>query len=235
MKKRGVEREANIVYEDREDAAKALVGTIPLGVFESGNTVVIAVSEGGVVIASKIAKYLKASLEIFLSEAIKAPNNPDLTIAMVGESEEIVMHSILVESFGIDEDYIYSQAKRHYDERIISYLYKYRKGSKIRNLRGKDILLVDEGVESGMTMMVAIKSILAMQIRSLHVATPILSYEVYDSLLELCDGIFCSHEVQDYISIEYYYRNLEKLAHTEIIKIIDEHNKQAKKEAPINE
>jgi len=229
MKKRAMDKEAQVVYEDRDDAAKALLSTIPLGVFESENVVVVAVSEGGVIIASQIAKYLKAKLEIFLCEAIKAPNNPELTIAMVGESEEIVMHHILVESFGIDEDYIYSQAKRVHDEQIISYLYKYRKGDAIQNLKGRDVLLVDEGVESGMTMMVAIKTMLTMNIRSLHVATPILSFEVYDGLLELCDGIFCSHVVQDYISIEYYYRNLEKPTHTQIIQIIEEHTQKVKK------
>jgi putative phosphoribosyl transferase len=224
MRKKVIGKEIKVVYEDRIDAAKELISTIPLGVFEGENVVAIAVSEGGVIIASQIAKYLKGSLEIFLCEAIKAPNNPELTIAMVGESEEIVMHDILVRSFGIDEDYIYGQASRMHDEQIISYIYKYRKGEAIQDLRGRDVILVDEGVESGMTMMVAIKTMLSMDIRSLHIATPILSLEVYDGLLELCDGIFCSHVVQDYISIEYYYRNLEKPSLAQIVKIIEEHN-----------
>ena len=120
----------NIYFEDREFAAKELIRTIPSELFVHDKPVVIGVSEGGVYFADKIAKALNAEMDILLTEPILAPNNDDLAIAMVSETEEVVMHKALIDSFNISEDYVYGESQRKYDEEVLSYVYKYRKGKE---------------------------------------------------------------------------------------------------------
>jgi len=212
----------NAYFENKEDAAVKLIETLPLKLLQNNETVVIGVSEEGVYFADKIAKATEAQMDILLTEPILAPNNPELAIAMVSETEEVVMHKALIDSFDISEDYIYSEAHRKYEEEVLAYVYKYRKGKELVSLKGKYVVLADECIETGLTMMVALKSVIAREAKNIYIATPILDKTVYENLLSVCDGVFCPHKVQDYISIEYYYKDFETLDFEEISEIVNQ-------------
>jgi len=225
----------NFYFNNREDASIQLLEALPLELLSNNETVVIGVSEGGVYFADAIAKKVNAQMDILLTAAILAPNNSELAIAMISETEEVVIHKALTESFGINEDYIYSEAHRKYEEEVLSYVYKYRKGKDLVSLQGKYVVLADECIETGLTMMVALKSVIARGAKNIYIATPILDKAVYQNLLTVCDGVFCPHKIQDYISIEYYYQNFELMTFEEIEKIIALHMKKPHKENEINE
>ena len=216
-----IDLDRNIYFQDRREAAYELIETLPIELLQEKEAVVIGVSEGGVYFADKIAKAINGEMDILLTEAILAPNNEELAIAMVSETEEVVMHKALIDAFSISEDYVYGEAQRKYDEEVLSYVYKYRKGKDILSLEGKYVVLVDECVETGLTMMVALKSVIARGVKDIYIATPILDKTVYQNLLSVCDGVFCPHKIQDYISIEYYYRNFHPLSFEDISDIID--------------
>jgi putative phosphoribosyl transferase len=139
---------------------------------------------------------------------------------MVSETEEVVMHKALIDAFEINEDYVYGEAHRKYEEEILSYVYKYRKGNDLISLDGKYVVLADECIETGLTMMVALKSVIARGAKNIYIATPILDKVVYQNLLTVCDGVFCPHKIQDYISIEYYYKDFERLNFEEISSMV---------------
>jgi putative phosphoribosyl transferase len=193
---------------------------IPIELLSKNETVVIGVSEGGVYFADKIASAIHAQMDILLTEPVLAPNNPELTIAMVSETEEVVMHKALIDAFEINEDYVYGEAHRKYEEEVLSYVYKYRKGNDLISLDGKYVVLADECIETGLTMMVALKSVIARGAKNIYIATPILDKVVYQNLLTVCDGVFCPHKIQDYISIEYYYKDFKRLNFEEISSMV---------------
>jgi len=211
----------NIYFEDRVDAARQLIETLPIELLSQNETVVIGVSEGGVYLADKIALTCEAQMDILLTEAILAPNNAEVAIAMISETQEVVMHKALVDAFEINEDFVYSEAHRKYEEEVLSYVYKYRKGKDLVSLAGKYVVLADECIETGLTMMVALKSVIARGAKNIYIATPILDISVYQNLLSVCDGVFCPHKIQDYISIEYYYENFIQPTFEEIEESIE--------------
>jgi len=211
----------NAYFEDREDASKQLIETLPIELLSKNETVVIGVSEGGVYFVDQISKAIDAQMDILLTEPILAPNNPELVIAMVSETEEVVMHKALIDAFEINEDYVYGEAHRKYEEEVLSYVYKYRKGKDLISLEGKYVVLADECIETGLTMMVALKSVIARGAKNIYIATPILDKVVYENLLTVCDGVFCPHKIQDYISIEYYYKDFERLNFEEISSMVN--------------
>jgi len=217
-----------VYFEDREDAARQLIGALPLELFADNEPVVIGVSEGGVFFADKIAQAVKGQMDILLTEGILAPNNPELAIAMVSETEEVVMHKALIDAFNISEDYVYGEAQRKYEEEVLSYVYRYRKGKELLPLEGKYVVLTDECVETGLTMMVALKSVIARGAKDIYIATPILDKTVYQNLISVCDGVFCPHKIDDYISIEYYYKNFEQLSFEDITDIINRYESRKK-------
>jgi putative phosphoribosyl transferase len=213
-----------IYFENRKDAADKLIETLPLELLRSNETVVIGVSEGGVYFADQLAKATGAKMDLLLTEPIMAPNNNELAIAMVSETEDLVMHKALIDSFGISDDYVYAEAERKYEEEVLSYVYKYRKGKELVSLKGKYVVLADECIETGLTMMVALKSVIGEEAKNIYIATPILDTAVYQNLLSVCDGVFCPYKIQDYISIEYYYKEFGPLAYEDVMEIVEQRN-----------
>ncbi len=221
----------NMYFEDREDASRQLIEVLPIELLSQNETVVIGVSEGGVYFADKIASAVNGQMDILLTEPVLAPNNPEVTIAMVSETEEVVMHKALIDAFEINEDYVYGEAHRKYEEEVLTYVYKYRKGKDLLPLQGKYVVLADECIETGLTMLVALKSVIARGAKNIFIATPILDQTVYQNLLSVCDGVFCPYKIRDYISIEYYYKDYERFRFEEISEII---NKQVQVEKKLS-
>jgi len=216
-----IDSDLNTYFDDREDASKQLIDTLPLELLSNNETVVIAVSDGGVYFADKLARACQSQMDILLTEPILAPNNQEVAIAMISETEEVVMHKALIDAFDINEDFVYSEAHRKYEEEVLAYVYKYRKGKDLLPLEGKYVVLADECIETGLTMLVALKSVIARGAKNIYLATPILDKTVHENLLAICDGVFCPHKIQDYISIEYYYKNFETLTFEEIEEIVE--------------
>ncbi|HFS85450.1 MAG TPA: hypothetical protein ENK72_02405, partial [Epsilonproteobacteria bacterium] len=146
--------------------------------------------------------------------------------AMISETKEVVIHKALVESFEIPEDYVYAEANRKYEEEVLTYVYKYRKGKEILSLKGKYVVLVDDCIETGLTMMVALKSVIAREAKNIYIATPVLDQTVFQSLISVCDGVFCPHKIRDYISLEYYYNNYEAMDFDDISEVLRRHEKK---------
>ena len=218
----------NFYFENREDASVQLIDTLPIELLSDNETVVIGVSEGGVYFADKIATAVDAQMDILLTEAIMAPNNSEVPIAMISETQEVVMHKALIDAFEINEDFVYAEAHRKYEDEVLDYVYKYRKGKNLISLEGKYVVLADECIETGLTMMVALKSVIARGAKNIYIATPILDKTVYQNLLSVCDGVFCPHTIEDYISIEYYYNKFERLDLDDILSIVDKQEKKSK-------
>jgi putative phosphoribosyl transferase len=85
------------------------------------------------------------------------------------------------------------------------------------------VVLVDECVETGITTLAAIKSMLEHSAMNVYIAVPILDAAVRDNLIQVSDGVYCPHTIQDYISIEYYYKDLEKPTFETIERILEAH------------
>ncbi|NEW60304.1 hypothetical protein GSY74_03325 [Sulfurovum sp. bin170] len=213
------------LFRDRADACERVINILPKEILKAEETVVLGVSEGGVYFADRVAKALGARMDILITESIYSPVNPKLAIAMVGETEKIVMHKALIDAFDISKDYIYSEAERKYREEISTYIDKYRDGQVLGGLDGKFVLLVDECVETGLTMMTAIKTAISLGVKNVFIAVPIIDNVVYENLVKVCDDLFCPSKISDYISIEYYYENLEPFSYEEIDKIMSDSNK----------
>jgi putative phosphoribosyl transferase len=208
------------LFTNREDAAEQLIAELPSNLFALENLIVLGMSEGGVYFANKLAKKLGASMDILLTERIYSLVNPSLTIAIVGETEEVVIHRALTDAFAIPKDYIYNEAHRKYSEEILGYMKKYRNGEKLVNLENKYVVLTDECVETGLTMMAAVKTAISLGAKNIFIAVPVLDNVVYGNLVPICDNIFCPHKIDDYISIEYYYEDIEPFNFDDIEQIM---------------
>ncbi len=214
------EEKNKILFKNRKDASEQLIKEFSLNVTALDNIIVLATSEGGVYFAEQISQKIGCSMDIILTEPIYSDVNKQLTIAMVGETEEVIIHKALTSAFNISKDYIYGEAASKYKKNILSHIDKYRYGLELQDLSDKYVILTDECVETGLTMMSAVKTAISLGAKNIFIAVPILDNVVYENLLTICDNIFCPHKIDDYISIDYYYEELEPFGFEEIDKIM---------------
>lgn len=195
-------------FKNREDAMLKLFELIPLKNMTKGNFIVIAISVGGVPIARALARKLLVPFEFLFTEPITAPNNPECQIGMVSETEEIVINDRLVDSFNIKLDYIYGEAHRKYEEKIIKYMYKYRKGGVAVDIADKEVILVDEGVDTGLTLMTSVKTAIKKNAKSVTIAVPVIPYDVWLTFEEIVDKTYTVITPKDFVDVPYYYEEL---------------------------
>lgn len=210
------------ILKNRDDAARKLKDVIPMQKFKDESWKVVAVSKGGLLVGSQIIGKLTNDLDILFSEAIYAPNNDECEIARVSESEEIVINEMLVSAFDIKYDYIYGEAGRKHEEKLLSYIYQYRKGRHFSSMTNEVVLLVDEGSETGLKFMTAIKTILAMKPKAVYIAVPVLPSDILELLEPFADEVFFLHDIDDFVETSLYYENLASIDEEIIEKLLGE-------------
>ena len=208
------------ILKNRQDAAKKLSEVIPMQRFKEESWSVIAVSKGGLELGDYLRGRYSNRLDFLFSESIMAPNNSECEIARVSEGEEIVINEMLVSAFGIKYDYIYGEAHRKHEEKILSCIYQYRKGRHFASLENEVVLLIDEGSETGMKFMTALKTILAMKPKAVYIAVPVLPSDVLELLEPFADDVYFLHDIDDYVETSLYYEEFEKISEEKIEKLL---------------
>jgi len=211
-----------VFFKNRSDAAMRLKEQLPIEQMKQEKWRLVALSPGGLEIIHHLNQRLKLEQDFLFSAGIYAPKNSDCELARVTELEEIVINERLVEAFEITDDYIYGEASRKYEDRILPQVYKYRKGEHFGEMQGKTVMLVDEGSESGLKLMGAIKTVLTMNPKAVYVAVPVIPTDLLDGVEPLADEIFYVSALEDYIQTESYYEEFEDVSDEKIESYIGE-------------
>ena len=208
-----------IYFKNREVAAYRLLDVLPIDSMRLEDWTVISSSYGGFEIAKIVAKSLNSKYEMMFSEKIYAPNNVDCEIAVVTEHEEVLIHEELIKAFDISLDYVYSKSKQVYDESIVKTVNKFRHGEKIQKFENKNVLIVDEGINTGLTMMACIKTAINLKAKSISVATPILPTASIPTIESIADDLYFIKKLDHFVEIDFYYDSLEDVSFEDIEKI----------------
>ena len=208
-----------IYFKNREVAAYRLLDVLPIDSMKLEDWTVISSSYGGFEIARIVAKALNSKYDMMFSEKIFAPNNEDCEIAVVTEHEEVLIHEELIKAFDISLDYVYSKSKKVYEESIINTVNKFRHGEKIQEFENKNVLIVDEGINTGLTMMACIKTAINLKAKSISVATPILPTASIPTIESIADDLYFIKKLDHFVSINFYYDSLDDVSFEDIEKI----------------
>ncbi len=209
-----------IYFKNREVAAYRLLDVLPIDSMKLEDWSVISSSYGGFEIARIIANELNSKYDMMFSEKIYAPNNEDCEIAVVTEHEEVLIHEELIKAFEISLDYVYSKSKQVYEESIVKKVNRFRHGEKIQKFENKNVLIVDEGINTGLTMMACIKTAINLKAKSISVATPILPTASIPTIESIADDLYFIKKLDHFVEIDFYYDSLDDVSFEDLEKII---------------
>lgn len=218
------------LFANREDAFDKLYDMFVNQHIDSSQNIILSTSFDGLFFAHNLAHKLNSKLDLLFSAPIFAPMNDECEIASVSENMDIVLNEELIDSFDITLDYVYGEARRTYDEVLLPRIYKFRKGATLSDLSQKDVFLIDQGVESGITMSLAIKTCIQKKAKSIFVLAPVIARDVAELLKSQSDMLICVASIDYFVSTEHYYKELKSLSEEEVLKIMSAHTKADKAE-----
>ena len=207
-----------VYFKNREDAAKQLIEVLPIEQMKQEEWIVMSTSTGGYKIAQIIARELGAKADFLFSDKIYAPKNDECEIAIVTESQEVVIHEELVKAFDISLDFIFSKSKYIHESLLKNKVIKFRKGKRLTDLDNKNILLVDEGLNTSLTLMACIKTAITLKAKSVSVAVPIIPSASIQIIESIADDLYYVKNIPHFIDIGHYYETLEKIEFKNIIE-----------------
>ncbi len=221
MKNENQHKKDEKLFIDTIDAAKKLLEIMPLTRMQEDDWLLVAISADAVEMVEYMAEKLKLSYDVLFTEKILAPNNPECAIAMVSETQELIIHNELTECFDINIEYVYGEAHRRYEESILKYVYKYRKGHLINSLENRNILFVDKGCESGLSILTSVKTAIKANANSVMFAVSVMPSSLDGQLAGIMDEIYTNLHVENFIDTDFYFQDNKQINADDVLEILE--------------
>lgn len=209
-----------MLYHDRRDAGIQLAKHLA----DLGNTrpLVLGVPRGGVVVASEVARSLTADLDIIISRKIGAPGNPELAVAAVDPGGNILAGPALGEMFTPPDEYLRAAVERERSE-IARRLGLYRGERPAVPLDGRTVVVVDDGIATGLTMAASLRWARAQEPDRLILAVPVAPPGSLARLKTYVDDAVCPLTPLNFMAVGQFYRVFEQTSDDEVIRILKSH------------
>lgn len=205
-----------MVYKNRVEAGKLLAKKLK-GVKEP---LVLAIPRGGVEVAFEVSKKLKSPLDITVARKLGAPTNPELAIGAVTAEGDIYLDEELVGRSNIHHDYIVDVREKEMKE--AQRREKTYRSSKEKSLKGKTVILVDDGLATGATMEVVVRSVKRKGAKKVIVATPVAPQETIEKFKKIVDEVVVLSIPESFYAIGQFYSDFPQVSDQQVIKILRE-------------
>ena len=203
-----------MIFHDRDDAAVKLIPL--LSGYKNEEGVVLAVPRGGVPIGFRIAMEYNFPLEILLTKKIGYPSNEELAIGAVSLENEVID-----DRFDIPQAYIDEQIKKI--RKSLQERYKKFMGDRQPiDLKNKTVIIIDDGIATGNTMIASIKLIRTRHPKQIVVAVPVAPLRTANKIEELVDDFICVHIPEYFSGVGQFYRDFSQVSDAEVIRLMKE-------------
>lgn len=207
------------MFENREDAARKL--TIKLRkIIQGKDFVIAALTRGGVVLGKVIADYFKLPLEALVVKKLGAPHNPELAIGAVGPKGITYFDEELIESLSVTRDYQQSEVfEKSKEVKNLEKILKIK--PKSLRIKNKKVIIVDDGVATGATVMCAYNFLKNEEAKTIILATPVIAKDTFNSIKKYFDRVVSLHVASEFYAVGEFYRNFPQISNEEVSSILN--------------
>ena len=206
------------MFRDRNDAGRQLAEK--LAKYRGQNAVVLALPRGGVVTGREIAQALGLPLDIAVVRKIGHPLSPEYAIGAVDDSGAIILNDAETES--VSQAWLADEIEREKKE-AERRVKAYRGGRKPIPILGKTALIVDDGIATGLSMRLVVRSLRAQNPARIVVAVPVASAEAVESLRKEADEVITLEPPEEFLgAVGAHYIEFEQVEDAEVIRLLSE-------------
>lgn len=221
--------EATPLFRDRRDAGRRLAGLVRqirperCGPYEP---LVLGLPRGGVPVAAEVSRVLGAPLEVWISRRIEAPGTAEVAIGAVSEGGELVVDPELVALSGAD-DVALKEAARLRQREVVEAARRLRGGRPRPHVRGRCVVLVDDGVATGLTALAALRDLERAGAARLILAVPVGAATALEELADDADEIVCAAPLEHLKSVAAQYESFPEVTDLEMKVLLDAARRRA--------
>lgn len=215
------------MFLDRHDAGKQLASHLAKYKGQK-DVVVLGLPRGGVVLAYEVAKALQQPLEVICPRKVGAPSNPELALGAVTETGDGFFNRNLIASLGVTDKFLEQECAKE-KERARQRLALYRKDRPALDLKGKTVILVDDGLATGATMKAAIQSVRGLKAAKIVVAVPVAPPDTAAEIKAMADEFVCLDTPWQFHAVGQFYRDFGQTDDSEVIELLSKNTQEPNK------
>lgn len=211
---------AQQTFRDRREAGR-LLATLLRKFAGRGDVVVLGLPRGGVPVAFEIAVAIGAPLDAFTVRKLGVPGHEEFAMGAIASGGAYVLNEEAIEALGISHDEIVGVAQREGQE-LDRREHLYRDHRQYPVLEGKTVILVDDGLATGASMLVAVNALRRKRPEKIVVAVPVASPEAYSSLRGHADEIVCCHTPVRFLGVGAWYEDFSQVGDDEVRRLLNQ-------------
>jgi putative phosphoribosyl transferase len=203
------------MFHDRRDAGARLAArlrTVP-------SVTVVGLPRGGVVVAAEIATALRKPLDIVLVRKLGAPGEPELGIGAIAEGGVEVLNTRLIERLGVTPAALDRERDRQQRE-LERRRHLYRSGEEPLSVRERPVLLVDDGLATGITATAAARSLRARGASSIALAVPVAAPSAIRDIADEVDEVVCLEQPAFFRAVGQWYEDFRQTTDAEVLECL---------------
>jgi predicted phosphoribosyltransferase len=202
------------LFRDRRDAGRLLASKLA-AYANRPDVLVLALPRGGVPVAYEVARALKAPLDVFIVRKLGVPGYEELAMGAVATGGVQVLNDQIVDELRIP-DYVIDEVAAREQQELARRERLYRGDRPAPDVRGKTVILVDDGLATGATMHAAIKALQQQQPTRVVVAVPTAAPETCEALRAEVDEVICAVTPEPFRAVGLWYQDFSQTSDEEV-------------------
>jgi predicted phosphoribosyltransferase len=207
-----------MLFHDRTDAGRQLAAELETYA-NRPDVVVLALPRGGVPVAFEVAQALGAPLDVFLVRKLGLPGHPELAMGAIASGGVRVLNQDVVQTLQIPDEVIDEVAAEEAQE-LGRREHLYRDGRPAPDVRGRSVILIDDGLATGSTMRAAVAALRELGPSRIVVAVPVAAPETCAALAGEVDDIVCVRTPRPFYAVGVWYENFSQTTDEEVRELL---------------
>jgi len=205
-------------FKDRTDAGQFLARKLEY-FRDRPDVLVLGLPRGGVPVAFEVATAIHAPLDVFVVRKLRVPNHEELAFGAIASGGVTVFNEEIIEAVGISEKQINATVAREQIE-LARRECAYRGDIPSPSRSGASIILIDDGIATGSTMLAAVRALRKENVAEITVAVPVAAAAVCKQLLPGIDSIVCAATPEPFQAVGIWYEDFSQTTDEEVRQLI---------------
>lgn len=211
-------RDARRIFRDRREAGRVLAEQLA-SYRGTDDLLVLGLARGGVPVGWEVASYLRAPLDVFLVRKLGVPQWQELAMGALATGGGVVLNDSLVRNLGISDEVLHAVIERETEE-LQRRERAYRGGRPSLDVTGKTVILVDDGIATGASMLAAIQAVRAADPAQVVVAVPVGPASACRQLAEEADEVVCVTTPPGFEAVGQVFADFHQVADDEVCRLL---------------
>jgi putative phosphoribosyl transferase len=211
-----------IVFHDRQDAAHQLADRLKK--LRLIAPLVLAIPRGGLAIGGVLASELNGELDVALTRKLRAPRSPEFAIGAVSEDGTTFLNENMAYVPGISMNYI-QREEDHQRKEIARLKSVYRDIRLPAVIEGRSVIVTDDGIATGSTMIAALRVVRSQKPQHLIVAVPVINPDVVQAITKVCSQLIFLQAPANFRSVGQFYEKFDPVTEEQALEILFNHEK----------